>query len=50
MFAHLHRMNRFNLILQCLAASVVVAITVWATLGAPPHQTGKAKFDVASRR
>jgi hypothetical protein len=43
-------MRQFDLFIQCLAASVIVAITVWATLGAPPHQTNKAQFNVASRR
>jgi hypothetical protein len=50
MIIHVRAMNRFNLFIHCLAASVGVAIAVWATLGAPPHQASKARFDVASRR
>jgi hypothetical protein len=43
-------MKQFDLLIQCLAASVIVAITIWATLGAPPPQNSKAQFNVASRR
>jgi hypothetical protein len=43
-------MKQLDLFLQCVAASAIVAVTVWATLGAPPHQNSKAQFTVASKR
>ena len=43
-------MKQFDLFIQSLAVSAIVAITIWATLGAPPHQTSKAQFNIASRR
>ena len=44
------RMRQSRLLLQCIVASVIVAITVWATLGAPPRQTTNTSFIVAWRR
>lgn len=44
------RMRQSRLLLQCVVASVIVAITVWATLGAPPRQTTNTSFIVAWRR
>jgi formate/nitrite transporter FocA (FNT family) len=43
-------MKQFDLFIQCIAASVLVAIAVWTTVGTPPHQGVKAQFNVASRR
>jgi hypothetical protein len=43
-------MKQFELLLQSLASSAIVAIAIWATVGAPPHQISKAQFNVASRR
>jgi hypothetical protein len=37
-------------LLQSLMMSAVIALTVWATVGAPPHQPTKTQFKVASRR
>jgi hypothetical protein len=37
-------------LLQSLMMSAVVALTVWVTVGAPPHQPTKTQFKVASRR
>jgi hypothetical protein len=44
-------MKQIDLFIQSIAVSVIVAITIWATIGAPPpHQGGKTQFHVASRR
>jgi hypothetical protein len=43
-------MKQSDLFIQCIAASVLVAIAVWATAGTPPHQGIKTQFNVASRR
>jgi hypothetical protein len=43
-------MTQPYLFIQAVAASVIVAITIWATLGAPPPQNSRALFLVASRR
>jgi hypothetical protein len=37
-------------LLQSLMMSAMVALTVWVTVGAPPHQPTKTQFKVASRR
>jgi len=42
-------MKQIDLFLQSVAVSVIVAIAIWATIGAPPHQGGKMQFHVASR-
>jgi hypothetical protein len=43
-------MKQPYLFLQSIAASIVLAITIWAIVGAPPHQNSRALFIVASRR
>jgi len=43
-------MKPSNLFIQSLVASIILAVTIWSTLGAPPHQNGKAQFNLAMRR
>jgi hypothetical protein len=43
-------MKQFDLFIQCIAVSAIVAITIWAMVGAPPHQTSKSQFNIAFRR
>jgi len=43
-------MKQIDLFIQCIAVSVIVAITIWATIGAPPPQNSKTQFHIASRR
>jgi hypothetical protein len=44
-------MKQIDLFIQSIAVSGIVAIAIWATIGAPPpHHDGKSQFHVASRR
>jgi len=45
----LAQMKQSLLLIRSLAASVVVAVAIWALLGAPPHQNSMASFIVAWR-